>query len=253
MSTATLHNSHFAGSSFCLEAPGPTAALLFHGFTATCHEVAHLGKTLHAAGYTTTGPLLPGHGTSPDDLNRVRWQDWTAAAEDAYADLARRYSNIIVGGESNGGLLALYLAARHPEIAAVLAYAPGLILPLSGFQRLQLRLAAPFVPSLPKNDLGKNTYWQGYQVNPLKAVLQLLHLQSVVRERLPAITAPILIVQGRLDRTVVPRSAEVVYQQVSSPVKRLHWLEKTGHCVLLDCEQAAAEQVTLAFLQEIGL
>lgn len=253
MNNSFLHNPQFPGEAFCLEAPGPTAILLFHGFTATVYEVEHLGKTLHQAGYSTVGPMLPGHGTRPEDLNRVVWQDWAGTAEAVYSDLSKRYQHVIVGGESNGGLLALYMAEQHPEIPAVLAFAPALILPLGALQRLQLRLIAPFVPAIPKNDLSTNTTWQGYKVNPPKAVLQHIRLQEVVREQLAKIISPILIVQGRNDRTIDPRGAELLYQQVSSKVKRMHWMENSGHCVLLEAERNAVETLALDFLRELGL
>ena len=248
-----LHNPQLPGAPFRYPGSGPDAAVLFHGFTATCAEVEGLGRQLQQAGFTVQAPLLPGHGTQPGDLNRVRWQDWAKSAENAYQDLARRYRRVIVGGESNGGLLALYLAQQHPEIPAVLAYAPALLLPLKAWQRLQLRLMAPFIAVLPKGDLTGNQTWQGYRVNPLKGLLQLLHLQTVVRARLKRITQPTLILQGRQDRTIDPHSSEVVYARICSPVKELHWLEHSGHCVLLENERAESYRLTLEFLRRLGL
>ena len=55
--------------------------LLIHGFTATSVEVRGLATHLHQAGYTVAGPLLPGHGTSPEEMNRYSWKDWANAAE----------------------------------------------------------------------------------------------------------------------------------------------------------------------------
>jgi carboxylesterase len=243
-----LHNPHLPGQPFCLEGTGPDAVLLFHGFTATCAEVERLGRVLNQAGFTTMGPLLPGHGTRPEDLNRSTWQEWLEAADRAYASLRARGGRVIVGGESNGGLIALSLAARHPETAAVLAYAPAMRLPLSRVQRLQLRLAAALVPALPKGDLTGNTTWQGYKVNPPKAVLQLIRLQEVVAAQLPKLRAPLLIVQGRKDRTIDPHGAQILYENASSPLKELHWLEDSGHCVLLEAQQDEAARLTLDFL-----
>lgn len=245
---AYLHNPDLPGQPFFYEGTRPGAVLLFHGLTATCSEVAGLGKALNNAGFTTAAPLLPGHGSSPADLNKVRWQAWVDSAETAYQDLARRYKRVFVGGESHGALLALYLAAEHPEIAGVMAYAPALRLPLSGWRRFQLRLIAPFVAALPKTDLEGNKTWQGYKVNPLKAVVQHMRLQDEVRKRLPRIKQPILIVQGRLDQTIDPRSAEMVYQEVCSEKKELHWMEKSKHCVLLDGERHEVTRMTLDFL-----
>ncbi len=245
-----LHNPHLPGEAFYLESAGKNAVLLFHGFTATCAEVARLGKVLNRAGFATAAPLLPGHGTQPGELNKVRWQDWVAAGESAYQKLAKDYQRVFVGGESAGGLVALYLAAEHPEIAGVMAYAPALQLRMTRWQRLQLRLIAPFVAGLPKGDLAGNTTWQGYTVNPPKGVIELLRLQKQVRARLPGILQPLMVVQGRRDTTIDPRSAEMVYELAGSAKKALHWMEKSGHCVLLDEEQHAVTRLTLDFIYE---
>jgi carboxylesterase len=244
-----LHNPHLAGEAFFLQGSGPNAALLFHGFTATCAEVAGLGRALQQAGYTVSAPLLPGHGTRPEDLNRTRWQDWTDAADAAYRELAAAApgGRLIVAGESNGGLLALYLASRHPEIAAVLAFAPALRLPFGPLQRASLPLMARLLPALPKSDLEGNTTWQGYKVNPLRAVRELIRFQEVVRQGLGSIRQPLLVVQGRNDGTIDPRSAQEVIDGVGSAVKALHWLDRSGHCVLLEDEQDQAIRLALDF------
>jgi carboxylesterase len=247
MTNIELHNPHLEGDPFLWEA-GQTAVLLVHGLTATTTEVRRLGRSLRQAGFTVAGPLLPGHRATPAALNRTRWQDWYGAVETAYTELARRCARVFVGGESTGALLALLLAARHPEAAGVLAYAPALQLRMSRWQRLALPLLALFVPSLPKHDLAGDKTWQGYPVNPLKAIYQLTRLQSVVRRALPGVTQPLLVIQGRQDTTIDQRSAELVYQGARSEVKELHWLEDSDHCLLLDKEVHRATLLTLNFL-----
>lgn len=246
-----LQNPHLPGQAFYLPSSGPDAVLLLHGLTATCAEVIGLGQVLHQAGYTVRGPLLPGHGTCPADLNRTRWQDWAAAAESAYQDLAGRYRRVFVGGESNGGLLSLYLAAHHPEIAGVLAYAAAMQLRLPAWQQTLLPLLGLFIASIPKNDAPGNPNWQGYNVNPLRAIWQLTRLQKETRPRLANIRQPVLVVQGRKDTTIDPASAEIIYYNIGSRVKELHWLEKSGHCVLLESEQEEAARLALRFMERI--
>jgi carboxylesterase len=245
-----LQNPHLEGEPFFWEG-GPTGVLLMHGFTATTAEVRLLAKVLHARGYTVAGDLLPGHGTTPDDMNRYRWQDWYALVEKAYLSLAARCERVVVGGESTGGVLCLRLASLHPEIAAVLSYATALRLTLTRWQMFQMRLLAPFKSGIDKGPPTDDNPWQGYRVYPLKAALQLLRLQEVTRPCLKDIRQPILIMQGRLDHTVAASVPQEIYAGVSSPVKELVWMEESGHCVIIDKEWEAAAQVTIDFLERV--
>lgn len=102
--TSALQNPHLEGHTFTWEA-GPVGVLLLHGFTATTSEVRPLARLLLEGGYTVSGPLLPGFGTTPEEANRVRWGNWVEAASLAYQELAGRCSTVFVGGESMGGLL----------------------------------------------------------------------------------------------------------------------------------------------------
>jgi carboxylesterase len=246
-----LVRPHLEGEPF-LWPGGPDGVLLVHGFTATTAEVRLVAKVLHARGYTVAGPLLPGHGTSPQDMNRYCWQDWYAEVEKAYLALATRCQRVIVGGESTGGVLILRLAALHPEITAILSYATALRLTLNKWDVLRLRLISPLVTSLPKGPSKDDNPWQGYNVNPLKAALQLLRLQGETRRLLADVRQPILIVQGRLDNTVAASAPQEIYNGVRSAVKELHWMENSGHCVMLDREWEAVTQLTLKFLQRLA-
>jgi carboxylesterase len=245
-----LVNPHLEGTPFYWEG-GPVGVLLCHGFTATTAEVRLLAQSLHESGYTIAAPLLPGHGTTPQDCNRYHWQDWYASVERIYRKLAARCQRVVVGGESTGALLVLRLAAEHPEIAAVLCYAPALRLTLGPGKTLLLSLLAPFITSIPKAPSTDNNPWQGYGVDPLKGAAQLLRLQKEVTPLLPRIHQPIFIVQGRLDPTVSPQAPQIIYDQVSSTVKELTWLEHSTHCVILDKERDKAAELTLDFLKRV--
>lgn len=246
----TLRNPHLEGSPFFWEA-GSTGVLLCHGFTATTAEVRLLARTLYEHGYTVAAPLLPGHGTTPQDCNRFSWQDWYASVEHTYQQLASRCQRVVIGGESTGALLVLYLASKYPPASGILCYAPALRLMLGPAANCLLSVLAPFVISVPKPPSADDNPWQGYAVQPLKGALQLRHLQKAIQPLLPQIHQPILILQGRLDPTVHPQSPQIIYDQVSSSVKELHWLENSTHCVILDKEHELAASLTLDFLQRV--
>jgi carboxylesterase len=245
-----LRNPHLEGESFFWPG-GPAGVLLIHGFTATTAEVRLLGRYLHERGYTVSAPLLPGHGATPQDLARCRWQDWAGAVEQAYQQLASRCERAFIGGESMGALLTLYLASQPfaRDAVALLTFAPALLVPPG--KMLLARLLAPCVFSFDKQPgppSASDDRWQGYPVNPLKAVVQLSDLQREVRRRLPSIRQPLLVVQGRLDEAIDPRCGEVVLREVASQVKELHWFERSTHCVILDQEWEAASELTLQFM-----
>jgi len=248
-SKSTLHNPHLKGDSFLWEA-GPTGVLLSHGYTATTAEVRLLAGRLHEQGYTVTGPLLPGHGTTPAQMNRCRWQDWAQAMTQAYESIKLQCKQVFVGGESMGALLALYLAVQQPEVAGILTYSPALRIPRRPLVLSQLLWR--FVPYVPKKDIDKlNPNWQGYPVNPVPALVQLIKLQREIDRHLPHIQQPLLIVQGRLDVDIDLKGVDLLYHNIGSPVKELHWLENSAHVVILEDELEQVVELTINFMERV--
>src|ERR1700686_1752225 len=96
------------------------ACLIIHGFTGIADEVRGLGESLAVQGIRALGISLAGHSGDPDDLARSTRKDWIASTEAGLAELAH-HKEVFVAGLSMGGILALLLAAQHPErIAGVI-------------------------------------------------------------------------------------------------------------------------------------
>jgi carboxylesterase len=244
-----LKNPELNGSAFFW--PGkPTGILLIHGFTATSVEIRPLAEFFHQAGYSVAGPLLPGHGTSAEDLNTKTWKEWLAAADQSYQLLKSTCQQVIVGGESLGGLLTLHLASLHPEIAAILLYSPA----LRSKRLRRTQIARFFVPVMAKHISGNSREplpWQGYMVYPMQAAYQLYRYQKVVARRLKLVSQPALIMQGEMDRTIDPRSSQLIYDAISSARKELFWMKNSGHCIVLDQEYKQVMEESLSFVQSI--
>ncbi len=256
MQNTMLRNAHLEGGPF-FWAGGPVGVLLVHGFTATAAEVRPLARILHNAGYTVGGPLLPGHGTIPDDLNQIHWEAWIDAAETTYRQLAARCDRVFVGGESMGALTALYLAAQHPEVAGILAYTPALKLALSPIDVLKIYMAAPFVGiSVSKGSNNRHSVgderWQGYPVNPLRGVIQLFQFQKAVRAQLPNVHQPLLVVQARFDTTINQTSGKTICAAVESTIIEFYMMENSTHIVILDEELEDVAALTLQFIAKIA-
>lgn len=219
--------------------------LLLHGFTS--HPVLTLGplpERLKEAGWEVRQPALPGHGTRPEDLLKVRFQDWLLAAEEAYLELPEPRG---VVGLSMGGLLAAHLAARHPTKALV-APAPAFALknplaPLAPYlHRLIPRFPGP--PSIEDPELRKRN--PNYPYFPTRAVLELLALMHKTPEVLPRVKARALVVEAGKDRVV--KGVDRYFALLGSPRKDHLVFPESGHDLLLDRDREAVARAVRDWL-----
>ena len=236
------------GKSFYLTG-NQIGVLLIHGFTATTVEVRWLADYLHNKGFSVSAPLLPGHGTSPEDLNEIKNTDWIACVENAYFDLRKKCSTIIVGGESMGAVLSLYLAEKYPEINAVLLYSPAIKITSLKYSKL-LRLIKP---TIQKRNYDEIMPWQGYSVYPLFAASELLILQKLVVRNLFKVEQPVLLFQGAYDRTIDQDCSDLIYSKVNSPIKDMQNMADSGHVMLLDKQFNQIADYTLEFIDKLKI
>ena len=244
--TSYLEHAELGFDSFLLPG-GEVGIVLLHGFTASPVEVRQLADFLNTQGYTVSGPLLPGHGTDPDDLNRVSFEDWVRVSEEAVEALKATCKFILIGGESMGGLVAMRVAQLHPELAGVLLYAPG----LKAFNIWVAPLIKPFIKYLHKPSAGISFVWSGYNVFPLGGADEMRKLQKVVAKDLEKITQPVLLMMTKADTMVPQTVTEIIRQSVRSKIIDVHIFENSDHCILLDKDNQAAFEMTLAFLRKI--
>jgi carboxylesterase len=222
---------------------GPVGALLIHGLSGSAAETRPMGEYLAAQGLTVRCPLLAGHGTAPEDLIGIRWQVWADEVESALQDLRNYCKAVHVGGLSSGALLALWLGAKYPDIAGLLAMAPAVkvqnrLLPLTLGLRYLLKYPPPGLVEEEAlvDPEAIHRIWC-YDRLPLWGAAEFYLLLRRVNAALPRIQQPILIFQGRFDNWLSPQAAQIVYDGVASADKTLVWLEQSGHNVLADGER----------------
>ena len=246
-----VEHSHLDPAPFFLEG-GPTGVLLLHGFTGAPPEMRLLGDYLNRQGFTVSAPLLPGHGTTPQDMNLQRWTDWTAHAAQALASLRRCCPTVFVGGLSMGALLSLYLAADHPGLAGVMAYSPAIFIGDSGAYLAPL--FKHFIATVPARGQGESCdpevdrYLWCYSETPLAAVHELLRMEGQVRRALPRVTIPLLVVYSTGDRTIRADSGRYTYEHAASREKELMVVHNSRHCVTVDREWQAVAARTNEFI-----
>ncbi len=237
-----------------------TGILLLHGWTSYPQEMRQLGSFLAGRGHTVLGARLPGHATQAADLNRLRWRDWLAGTDDGFSLLADACDQIVVMGQSLGGALALMLASERPVAGVVAMSTPFRVPPHSELQFLRiLRYPLPalsqairFIPKPAIHDYKDQQAYQehlSYPVFPLRSVVEVDHLLSNLRERLPDIRVPVLLMHALEDRGVPPNNAERIFALLGSAEKELVWVENSGHVITVEparrwVYQNAAEFIT---------
>ena len=249
MSNKYIEKPHLDGSSFYY--PGNiTGFLLLHGFTATTVEVRPMAERLKEQGFTISAPLLPGHDTHPDELNKVHWQDWVQTVRKAYLELRESCDQIWLGGESMGALLCLLTAVEFPEVAGLLLFAPALELKIKGSKAAYF--LQYFKKYFDKGSSKDNLEWKGYNVFPLKGFVQLMKLQKQVRKQLDKVTQPTLVFISKADKRVSVKTGETIINSISSNKKQLIVLEDSPHTMLLGHDKEQIIDKAIEFVQNVS-
>jgi len=218
----------------------------------------YLGSALARTGVSVRGMLLPGHGTSFEDLERVRWQDWAAAVDREVDEMSRRCRRVAVVGLSLGGLLALHTAARRPGLAAVASLAAPLW--LRGLSRHAARLITGplggWIRKLPKlagsdvRDRRASLANPSYRAIPTRALKELLSFMRVAEAALPQIAPPVLVVHARRDHTAPVACADRIAELTTSArARRVRILPRSFHVITIDVERDVVAQEVIDFLR----
>jgi carboxylesterase len=235
---------------------GPDAVLLIHGFTGCPAEMRPAADVIHQTfGWRAYSPLLPGHGTTPDDLNRYGRADWMRAVEDSLALLTGEHERVHLMGLSMGALLAVELFRKHPDrIQSLLLLSPPvfvrnflekIVLFLMTFPNL-----ARFAPAFPKWGPTSPDH-VAYDCFPARASGEFEMVSREVRTLRKADTPPALICYSEADSLVDLKSAEFLLERLSNPLTRIVRLERSLHIITIGVEKDLLFDEMRAFYREI--
>jgi carboxylesterase len=228
-------------------------ALVLHGFTGCPQSMRPLAEAFATAGYTVELPRLPGHGTTVEDLARYGWDDWTAAVEAAYADLASRTDSVVVAGLSMGGSLALHLAARHPEIVAIVLVNPVVesddFGPLVAAANGLLAAGEEFIQGVGNDVADPDSAELAYATMPNRSVLSLVNGLSAQKRQLESIARPALILHRTQDHIVPASSVMLLTERLAGPHEVVA-LEHSFHVATIDFDKDIINERAVAFADQ---
>ncbi|MFA6244006.1 MAG: alpha/beta fold hydrolase, partial [Candidatus Hydrogenedentales bacterium] len=230
------------GRPFLLIPPRYKAGIvLVHGYMSAPLEVRALAEFLYGRGYAVYGVRVRGHGTSPENLARTQWEDWYESVNRGYAIVKSLTDNIILGGFSTGGVLALLAAGRkRDKIRAAFSINAPMQL-----RRYMARFASTLVSM---NNLAAyikrgSTGWEfvenhpenrhiNYFRNPLVGVKELGEAMDAMEPVLKDICVPTLVIQGYRDPIVDPSSGESIFRRIGTSDKELTFFDRGRHGIV---------------------
>lgn len=230
------------GKPFILyDAKNTIGCVLSHGFKAAPREIEPLAEYLFENGINVYAIRLKGHGTMPEDLRDVSYEEWYDSFDIGYAAISCVSEKVFLCGFSTGGLIALLKASKtNHKISGVICInsAASLESITDSYVASTLDFINKFIPKLKSDN---DTYTCepehpeiNYKMHYLSSVLEWKRLFDAVKERLEQISVPALIIQGDKDPVVDPKSADIIYEKIGSDKKEKYVVSSCQHVLPLD-------------------
>ena len=270
-----------------LSADGGCMVLLLHGLTGTPTELGYVAYHLrHRGGHSVRVPRLANHGQPLGILARTTWRQLHASAKEAFLDARRearaRDMPLVVGGLSLGAVLALMLAAEHPDdVSGVVCLSPTLfydgwnvpwyhkLIPLVNYTPIKyfsyFRESAPFglkdeaLRGKMAGQYGRASLREsadaaslGYAHFPVRLFCEMRPLVARCKRQLPAVTSPVLLVQAENDDMTSPRNSKFIHDRVGSERRELLLLKNSYHLVTVDLERSVVADRLQAFCDSLA-
>ncbi len=247
------------GEPWSHRAGAPVGVLVVHGFTGTPHGMRGIAEALAAAGFDVELPLLPGHGTTIEEMITTSWADWSGHVGDVLTELQQRVDHVVLVGQSMGGSLVLRgaldaVAAGRPPVGVVC------INPLTHPREPEVHeMIADFLedgitiaPSQGSDIADPDAFDIAYPDSPL-GPLQSLLLDGVapITDRYSELSMPLRLFTSRQDHVVPPADSERLAAVWSGPVEHT-WLERGYHVATVDYDRQIVIDETVAFVSRIA-
>jgi carboxylesterase len=230
--------------------------ILVHGFTGSPASMRPWGEFLNSKGYSVRVPLLAGHGTKVEELNKVKWQVWPAKVIFEIEQISKSCDQIILIGLSMGGSAILNVAA---SLSGGEKNIVGLILvnPMIHVRGVPAELAY-FLSrfQLFRKSVGDDikrpgmTEW-GYDALPTRGIHQLLKMLRITRRNLSTVKIPLQLFHSVDDHTLPVSNTEIILRGIGSLEKNRIELVNSYHVATMDYDQELIFQNSLTFIERL--
>lgn len=227
--------------------------LLIHGFTSSPSSMRPWAEYLNELGYTVRVPRLAGHGRTPEDLNKVKWQQWPKKLEVEFDELKKECKKVFVFGLSMGGGLTLHLAADHnDEIAGIVLVNPWIHIKGVGRIASFIRARIQKMQYSPGNDIKKaNTKDFTYDYLPMVGLYETVKMLKHTHRKLSAVKVPTLLFHSVEDHVLPVSNTEIILKEITSTQKQRIELVDSYHVATLDNEKELVFANSVTFIESL--
>ena len=225
--------------------------VLVHGYTGSPSSMRPWAEYLNQQGYTVRVPLLPGHGTKPEDLSEIKWQQWPEKIESELDELRKNCTKIFICGFSMGGGTTLHVATkRSDKIAGIILVNPMIHLPFIGTKLAYLLSRIKKYRSSAGDDIKRPGVTQGgYEVMSTEGIYQILQMLKYTRANLHRVSVPMQLFHSVDDHTLPVSNTEIVMERVGSLSKERIELTNSFHVATLDYDAEVIFENSRMFIE----
>lgn len=210
------------------------AVLFIHGFPTTPSMYSYPAKVFSERGYDVYAPLIPTFGADYKEFEETSFSQWFSFIDDYYIELKNKYERVYVIGVSMGGAMTLKIAEKYsssplaPEKIAVLSapvaynslirdhFVTSWSFYIGRFLALFIKeIGAKCIECKPESEDG-NENWTGYGGTFPRQGLSLIYNLKIIRKDLAKVSAPIISIHDKGDKTVPFGNQKIILSSISS-------------------------------------
>ena len=216
------------------------AIVIIHGFTGNLYDNEYLMNYLEDDMlFDVYAETLPGH--NKDRFSNATVEDWKKSVDDLINRLIDRgYTSIYVIGHSMGGVLASYVASRHPEIKK-------LVLVNAAFDYFNFKQN--------KEDIKEKSFtkyshiWQKLVRTSPIMMNEFRKIVDEGKEFLKGVNCDTLILRSKEDAIIPNDTADLIYESIDSKNKYLTDVIDASHRLLNGSKKEIASEYIRLFLK----
>lgn len=205
------------------------AILVIHGFAGGVYDQQSIIDELQLQwNFDVFSFTLPGHERN---LSKVEYKEWIQASCEKVEWLINHgYKTIYLIGHSMGGVIATYLSTKYKEVKKLVLAAPAFYYLKVDDNNVNLVENIKQTSNIIKTYSFQEVLGRFLKLN-ISSVSEFTKLVNEYHDSPKDVDIPILIIQGRDDTIVPVKSANYVYNNVKSNVKRLLLVSGVNHNV----------------------